>query len=314
MMPPGQARCPSNAESFPSAGGADADPAVAAAAYAGGFSAGAAAAAAAFHAAMRSQEPPAAAQRPYRQASSAIGPAVQPQPCKWFAKGTCRFGAECRFSHQGQQPVAFVASRPQPTADAMPRQAQRGADRAAGSARNQESVARLVGQVKVAAHLCPAPSSSSTASSEHAEEDAPVIASAGCQVVWCDQRAFKDEFSSLRAELEKEVGVPVKMHRTADKCMRLLQKKKPWREMSAARPPCVFLVSWANAPALVPYLSRAPHERTRVIVLCDLCKSRGRDAAERWTQQYPVVEKVAASWTEAIEEVAKVVASCELWV
>merc|ERR1719188_2018239 len=74
---------------------------------------------------------------------------------------------------------------------------------------------------------------------------------APCQVIWCDQRAFKSDSNSLRAELDGATQVQAKAHKTAEKCIRLLQKKRRAREKvearGQARPLSVFLVSWANA-------------------------------------------------------------------
>lgn len=95
----------------------------------------------------------------------------------------------------------------------------------------------------------------------------------------------------------------MKAHKTAEKCIRLLQKKQHWREKPQAQPPRVFLVSWANAPVLVPYLTQSLSPTSKVVVLCDQCRTRGLDAAYGWAKQFAMVEKVAQSWEDAIEAV-----------
>lgn len=141
------------------------------------------------------------------------------------------------------------------------------------------------------------------------DRQTPSVPRAGCQVVWCDHRAFKDNSGVLRAQLETEARVPVKAHKSAEMCMRTLRKKRGSQERAATRPASVFLVSWANAPALVQSLSGASYGIGKVVVLCDLCGGRGRDSAERWARQYPMVETVAPSWEEALRAVATCVES-----
>lgn len=124
-----------------------------------------------------------------------------------------------------------------------------------------------------------------------------------CQVVWCDPRAFKSEVSVMRHQLEVAAGAAVKAHKSADKCIRLLRKK----QHTAGRAPCVFLVSWANAPALLPYLSQVPHMAVEVVLLADVCRSRRLDAAEKLACLYPFITRIAMSWPEALEAVAETV-------
>ncbi|CAK0791995.1 unnamed protein product, partial [Prorocentrum cordatum] len=189
-----------------------------------------------------------------------------PTTCKWWLKGTCKFGDDCRYSHRGPASPA----------------AQKATEGAA-------EVETLAGQ--------PAPSPAEPAAQEEpptaAEQEAAPEAgdddpggdgdprSAFCQVIWCDQRAFKSDSNSLRAELDGATQLQAKAHKTAEKCIRLLQKKRRAREKTEARPLSVFLVSWANAPELVDYLAAAPHVAAKVVVLCDTCGARAREAAER---------------------------------
>jgi len=172
--------------------------------------------------------------------------------------------------------------------------------------RNLPPPGGLTGYVDVACHgagpqvatMAPAPG-----------RQTPSVPRVGCQVVWCDHRAFKDNSGVLRAQLETEARVPVKAHKSAEMCMRTLRKKRGSQERAATRPASVFLVSWANAPALVLSLSGASYGIGKVVVLCDLCGGRGRDSAERWARQYPMVETVAPSWEEALRAVATCVES-----
>jgi len=137
--------------------------------------------------------------------------------------------------------------------------------------------------------------------------------SKACQIIWCDQRAFKEspETKDFKDKLESRAGTTVKAHKTAEKCIRLLQKKQHWREKPQAQPPRVFVVSWANAPVLVPYLTQSLSTSTKVVVLCDQCRSRGLDAANGWAQQFTIVEKVATSWDEAVNAVLQTVTNIQ---
>jgi hypothetical protein len=120
-----------------------------------------------------------------------------------------------------------------------------------------------------------------------------------CHLIWCDQRAFKENSAAWKQQLEARARLPVKAHKTAEKCIRLLRKK----QHSSSRPPCVFLISWANAPTLLPYINDSPHVTARAIILVDtdMCRGRGREAAEKLKLQYPFVTCLAASWSEAVE-------------
>lgn len=122
---------------------------------------------------------------------------------------------------------------------------------------------------------------------------------ASCHLIWCDQRAFKESSETWKQQLETRAKLPVKAHKTAEKCIRLLRKK----QHSSSRPPCVFLISWANAPTLLPYINDSSHVAARAIVLVDtdMCRGRGREAAEQLKRQYPFVICLAASWPEAVE-------------
>jgi len=125
-------------------------------------------------------------------------------------------------------------------------------------------------------------------------------------VIWCDARAFKEEFHALREELESATGMAAKSHKTAEKCIRLLRKKQRVRaERGRNRPkarPFVFLVSWANAQELVAFLLKSAENvpPAKVVVLCDINGSRTRATAERWAKEIPVVDCVAATWSEAV--------------
>merc|ERR1712078_102138 len=54
----------------------------------------------------------------------------------------------------------------------------------------------------------------------------PAPQAAACHVVWCDHRAFKETSSQLKAQLEAEVQLPVKAHKSAENVIRLLRKKQ----------------------------------------------------------------------------------------
>lgn len=131
---------------------------------------------------------------------------------------------------------------------------------------------------------------------------------ATCHVVWCDHRAFKDTSSGLKAQLEAEVQLPVKAHKSAENVIRLLRKK----QRAQGRPPCVFVVSWANAGALLPFLNEFQQVSAKVVVLCDARGGRRQDGSDEMFNQYPFVEKVAGSWTEAVHAAGKAVAEFQV--
>jgi len=124
-----------------------------------------------------------------------------------------------------------------------------------------------------------------------------------CQVIWCDQRSFKDASLDMREQLEAACGGLVSAHKSAEKCIRLLKK----RLQAQARPPCVFLISWANAPMLLPFLCEAPQVVVKVVLLTDMCQSRRQDAAEMLSCLYPFIARVASTWPEAVDAVAEAV-------
>jgi len=126
-----------------------------------------------------------------------------------------------------------------------------------------------------------------------------------CHLIWCDHRAFKDSSSQLKQQLEARSGAAVKTHKTADNCIRLFRKK----QRAQGRPPCVILVSWTNAPALLQYLREAgSHVNAKVVVLCDSRSCRKGDSADDFSAGYPNLWSVATSWEEALESVCNAVA------
>lgn len=129
-----------------------------------------------------------------------------------------------------------------------------------------------------------------------------------CHVVWCDHRAFKETSSTLKAQLEAEVQLPVKAHKSAENVIRLLRKK----QRAHGRPPCVFVVSWANAGALLPFLNEFQQVPAKVVVLCDARGGRRQDGSDEMFNQYPFVEKVASNWTEAVHAAGKAAAEFQV--
>jgi len=126
-----------------------------------------------------------------------------------------------------------------------------------------------------------------------------------CHFIWCDHRAFKDTASTLKGQLEQASGVAVKTHKTAENCIRLFRKK----QRAQGRPPCVILVSWANAPDLLSYLAEADQVSAQVIVLCDARSCRKNESAEQLAAQFPFISKIATTWDEAVESACKSVAA-----
>merc|ERR1712156_1237940 len=97
----------------------------------------------------------------------------------------------------------------------------------------------------------------------------------------------KGTASTLKNQLERGSGLTAKTHKTADNCIRLFRKK----QRAQGRPPCVILVSWANASALLSYLADADHVSAQVIVLCDARSCRKNQGAEQLAGQFPFISK-----------------------
>jgi len=150
--------------------------------------------------------------------------------------------------------------------------------------------------------------SSSTGHHSSNSSDAGTVLSGSkqpCHLIWCDHRAFKDTACTLKAQLETGTGASVKTHKTAENCIRLFRKK----QRAQGRPPCIILVSWANAAALLAYLADADHVSAKVIVLCDARSCRSSDKADELAAQFPFIEKVASTWDEAVESACNAVAA-----
>jgi len=128
-----------------------------------------------------------------------------------------------------------------------------------------------------------------------------------CHLIWCDNRAFKDASAPQRQELENETCTSVKAHKSAENCIRLLRKK----QNAQGRPPCVILVSWANAGALLPFLNECTNINAKVIVLCESA-SRKKDGLDSLASRYPFVEKVVFQWADAVQAVGLAVAEMQV--
>jgi hypothetical protein len=205
--------------------------------------------------------------------ASLSGAGAEQQTCKWFDRGTCKFGGECRYLHTSQT-----------------------------TSRSQDAQLSGSGGPQTAPHAGNLVAHGTRISLEGALMK-PITwgehSSTGeCQIFWCDQRAFKENAAALKEQLETEIGVAVKTYRTADMCRRLLRKKTHWSGNSFSR---IFLISWANAQALVPYLAEEAALAHLVVVLCDTCGSKGCSKAELWAKDYPIVNTVATTWPQALE-------------
>jgi hypothetical protein len=209
----------------------------------------------------------------------------QPMVCKWYQRGTCKFGAECRYFHDGriEQTVPEIATVSNSSECDEDREVAPTRQADAGNGR----------RISLEGALC-----------QNVDSDEHLLAER--QIFWCDQRAFKEASANLKEELEAETQMPVKTYRTAEMCIRLLRKKRHWQTKSVSR---FFLVSWANAQSLVPFLSTQPSLAPRVVVLCDTCGSRGCGKAEAWRRDHPIVEAVATSWPQALSAIKAVVSS-----
>jgi len=129
-----------------------------------------------------------------------------------------------------------------------------------------------------------------------------------CHLIWCDTRAFKEASAAQRSQLEAETHLPVKAHKSAENCIRLLRKK----QNAQGRPPCVILVSSTNSVALLPFLNAASHLIPKVVVLQDSNGNRKYDGADQILTKYPFVERVASSWSEAVHAIGMAVAEIQV--
>jgi len=136
----------------------------------------------------------------------------------------------------------------------------------------------------------------------------PKPSSVPCHLIWCDTRAFKDASAAQRSQLEAETHLPVKTHKSAENCIRLLRKK----QNAQGRPPCVILVSSTNAAALLPFLNEASHLSTKVVVLQDSNGNRKNDGEDQILTKYPFVERVVSSWSEAVHAIGMAVAEIQV--
>lgn len=135
----------------------------------------------------------------------------------------------------------------------------------------------------------------------------PSLSGGPCHLIWCDNRAFKETAAPQRQELEDETGTSVKAHKSAENCIRLLRKK----QNAQGRPPCVILVSWANAGALLPFLNECTNINAKVIVLSESA-SRKKDGLDSLGSRYPFVEKVVFQWADAVQAVGLAVAELQV--
>lgn len=137
--------------------------------------------------------------------------------------------------------------------------------------------------------------------------DAGTVASGvkSAHLIWCDHRAFKETSSTLKDQLESAAGVSVKTHKTSENCIRLFRKK----QRAQGRPPCVILVSWANAPGLLQYLADAKHVSAKVVVLCDARSCRKSESVDQLSADFPFIEKVATTWEAAVEAASNAVSA-----
>lgn len=124
-------------------------------------------------------------------------------------------------------------------------------------------------------------------------------------LIWCDHRAFKETSNTLKEQLEVSTGVMVKTHKTAENCIRLFRKK----QRAQGRPPCVILVSWANAPALLQYLAEANHVTAKVVVLCDARSCRKNESADQLAAQFPFIHDIATTWEAAVDSACNAIAA-----
>eukprot|EP00928_Gymnodinium_smaydae_P006448 TRINITY_DN12285_c0_g1_i2.p1 TRINITY_DN12285_c0_g1~~TRINITY_DN12285_c0_g1_i2.p1 ORF type:complete len:762 (+),score=148.78 TRINITY_DN12285_c0_g1_i2:104-2389(+) len=190
------------------------------------------------------------------------------QTCKYFARGTCKYGADCRFAHS----AATAPCRSEPRRSGrrqQPKEAssgsgaqQRGTQGPPGAG---EQRVLAVGRVFEDEEGMPIGGKSGeqddadAAEMDDVREERGVQGSDGtskasCTLMWIDPRAFKDESEQLRQDLRALApDAAIKAHRTTDRCLRLLRKKRVARERNP--PTEIYLVAWTNAPTLVPYLA-----------------------------------------------------------
>lgn len=128
--------------------------------------------------------------------------------------------------------------------------------------------------------------------------------SRGWQLIWCDERAFKQQSSVLKTQLEQEANVTVKAHKSAEKCIRSLQKKQKGGDKKHStnpkKPRIVVLTSWANASTLVPYISELAAVAACIVSCVGETSQRVKDSAVEWCAHFPIVTAVTGTWEETL--------------
>ena len=135
------------------------------------------------------------------------------------------------------------------------------------------------------------------------------------RLIWCDDQAFKDGCEDKVAALEAASKARVKRHKTGDKAIRTLNfekratdKRPRWKgwQPLQVRPKVGFLITEANAQALVPYLAEFPEHVWGIVILCDTGDTqRVCSHINSCTRGGSLAFAVVATWEEALVAVAQ---------
>jgi hypothetical protein len=128
----------------------------------------------------------------------------------------------------------------------------------------------------------------------------------GWTVIWCDELAFKAASQAKRDELE-QMGIRVKAHKTAERCIRSLDKRAkkinpaPGEPGPSAESPKTLALVTEENHELVPYLVERPVLVRNIIFLA----SSGGEAvwSARYEQSKPILHSVVGTWEDAVEVV-----------
>lgn len=128
-------------------------------------------------------------------------------------------------------------------------------------------------------------------------------------VIWVDESSFKGKGVEVKQSMEVSLGsrVKVKCYKSAENCMRTLEKRSRTGGSAAPRP-CVALVSKANSN-IVPYLDdRRDFPVNAVVLLTGASLAHDKKGSKPSQMSYNIVAGTAASYEEALAIVKSLLA------
>jgi len=150
---------------------------------------------------------------------------------------------------------------------------------------------------------------------EGEEPGAPAPPPSGWTVLWCDEMAFKAISQPKRDELEG-MGIRVKAHKTAERCIRSLDKRAKKLTMqppltpggSPAPPPKTIALVTEESHEVIPYLNDRPFLARHVVLVASPGKEDQR--LKRFTE-VPIVKKVVPTWEEGVTVISEIIEECK---